>query len=842
MIRETIDYGIDLGTTNSAIAVMNGKSPQVFRNNEGFEYTPSAVSVDSRGSLRVGRRAKERLDDDSENAFAEFKLQMGEIGAHFTFQRDGRVMTPEDLSAEVLKSLKSTVFQANGEDVKAAVITVPAAFELPACQATNKAAKLAGLQVSPLINEPVAAALAYGFEASQNNAFWLVFDFGGGTFDAAVMQLRDGEIQVVNHGGDNQLGGKLIDWAIVDEILMPQVLQENRKALTDFKRGNNKWRSAISKLKLAAEQAKIQVSADDSAEIIIDFLCQDDSGAPVKFEYLLRRKDVERITESFLVRAINICRKVLKEKRLEPRNIEKVLLVGGPTLMPYVRARLQDPKHGLGIPLEFSIDPLTVVAQGAAIFAKTQRLGKIDPGPLAAGVYNLDLEYKPVGSDIEPLVGGKVIVEEGVNVNGFVIEFNNPNAQPPWRSGQMSLSPEGTFMVTLLAERDRENLFYISLYDDKGSKLETIPDKLTYAVGMVIKDPPLIHSIGVALSNNQVSRYMEKGELLPHKKRKIHRTTVDVRRGEDINLIRIPVVEGENLMRADRNRLIGYLEITSDKIRRDVPAGSEVEVTIEMDASRLIRTKAYVEVLEEEFEGVLDLGKEAADPVSLRADLHSEKKRLHDFREKAAKVGDATIQDVLTRIEEERMVEDVDTALTAAPTDRDAANKCRDRLLDLKVTLDTIEDLLEWPALVASAEDLLHDTRDLIYQDGQPDDRNRFESLEVETRRAMDARFPDPDPDLLRNRISEVEDLYVAVLREQDWFWVSRFQYHQSHSRKDMRDQAQADLLFARGVTAIQNNDIGSLKVIVRQLVGLLPAEKAGVRGEYGGTLSEERI
>src|SRR6185369_11430658 len=200
MSRITVDFGIDLGTTNSAIGLLKGTDVEIIRNNENFDYTPSAVFIDKNGALAVGQSAKQRLEMDPDNAKAEFKLQMG-TDAEYLFVRSGRRMKPEDLSAEVLKSLKSAVKQRIGEEFEAAVITVPAAFELPQCKATNQAAQLAGINFSPLVQEPVAAAMAYGFQSQSDKVFWLVYDFGGGTFDAAVIRMRDSMIQVVNHGG-----------------------------------------------------------------------------------------------------------------------------------------------------------------------------------------------------------------------------------------------------------------------------------------------------------------------------------------------------------------------------------------------------------------------------------------------------------------------------------------------------------------------------------------------------------------------------------------------------------------------------------------------------------------
>src|SRR5262249_44988298 len=241
----------------------------------------------------------------------------------------------------------------------------------------------------------------------------------GGTFDAAVMQMRDGLFRVVNHGGDRHLGGKLIDWAIVEQLLVPALTREHR--LGDFRRGNPRWKAAFAKLKLAAEQAKIRVSREPVAEISIEPLCVDDRGDRIAFDFELGKKDVEQLMEPFVLRSINICKKVLAEKRLGARDIEKVLLVGGPTMTPYLRQRLADGHEGLGIPLETSIDPMTIVAKGAAVFAGTQRLDEAAPAP-AAGQFAVQLEYQPVGNDPEPLVGGKVLAE-GQDLSGYAIEF-----------------------------------------------------------------------------------------------------------------------------------------------------------------------------------------------------------------------------------------------------------------------------------------------------------------------------------------------------------------------------------------------------------------------------------
>ena len=267
MERATIDFGIDLGTTNSKIAMFNGSGATVIKNDIEMEFTPSAVWINRKGNIYVGQIAKKRLEFDNENTFSEFKRRMG-TSEVYHFKDSGRQMLPEELSAEVLKDLRNNAEKRISEKVLAAVITVPAAFELPQCDATNKAAKLAGLTFSPLIQEPVAAALAYGFQSKSDRVFWMVYDLGGGTFDVAIIQVRDNQIYVVNHSGDNFLGGKDIDWEIVDRLLIPSLTGEY--TLSEFNRVNKKWIAAFAKLKQEAEQAKITISNNDSALITID--------------------------------------------------------------------------------------------------------------------------------------------------------------------------------------------------------------------------------------------------------------------------------------------------------------------------------------------------------------------------------------------------------------------------------------------------------------------------------------------------------------------------------------------------------------------------------------------
>jgi molecular chaperone DnaK len=234
-MRTTIDYGIDLGTTNSAIAVLTNTSTEIIKNaDKQADLTPSVVWIDRKGTVHVGEDAKSKLGRESETVAFEFKRKMGTSSEVF-FEKTNRKLKPEELSAEVLKALKNNIKNRFNEDISAAAITVPAAFEMPQCEATQRAARLAGINLCPLLQEPVAASLAYGFQGKDDEKeIWLVYDLGGGTFDTALMQMRDGIIQVLAHKGDNHLGGGLIDDAIVEQILIPELISQYK--LTDFRK------------------------------------------------------------------------------------------------------------------------------------------------------------------------------------------------------------------------------------------------------------------------------------------------------------------------------------------------------------------------------------------------------------------------------------------------------------------------------------------------------------------------------------------------------------------------------------------------------------------------------
>ena len=817
MSRTTIDYGIDLGTTNSAIAVLNGVEPEIIKNTDDQDATPSAVFINKQNVVRVGTRAKNATNKErtSKDAHSEFKRQMG-TPHEYEFPSSGQKKKAEELSAEILKDLKASVGAKSDEIIQSAVVTVPAAFELHQCDATRQAAELAGLMGSPLLQEPVAAALSYGFQVDSEKAYWMVYDFGGGTFDAALIKADEGMINVVHHGGDNFLGGSDIDWAIIETVLVPQLTKNFD--LPGFSRGSDRWSLTFKQIKHAVEQAKIELSTKETTTLSDELVFEDDSGEEVVFSDIsLSRNDLIKVAEPIITRSIDITKGVLAEKNLGLEAVDKAIIVGGPTKAPYFRELLS---AGLGVPIDFSQDPLTVVARGAAVFASTQSIDAKLQKKAKVGEFQVQVsdKYNPVGHESDPLIAGKVTSPDGNSVEGFSIEFVNRDSK--WRSGKVPLNAKGAFMANLLAEKGSRNTFHIEVSNSRGDMQKAVPDHVVYTIGAVIEEQPLLKSIGLAKADNSVDWFFESGSGLPQKKRwdRPYQTTVAIKAGEAGKALRIPVVEGENDY-ADRNRVVGFLEIDSSMITRDLSAGAEVELALRIDESRVITMEAFFPQLDEDFVKKLDLEKAAADPEAINNTLKKEKERLNELKEKAEGAKDDGLLDELEHLESDK---DREEAVRAAKGDPGAAEKAQKRVEDLQNQLDSVERKLRWPAQVAEVRELQSNLQALTADHGTSDHGEKVSEWSEETDAVIDKK----QEDRLERKLEEGHAIRAQVLFSIPAFWVTTFQQMESN-RGSFTDAAAAERLFERGREYLQNNNVDGLKDVVGKLWSNMPEGEA---------------
>ena len=370
--------GIDLGTTNSCVCVYEGGEAKVIANPEGSRTTPSVVAFNKKGEKIVGEKAKRGMITNPDTISSIKRL----MGTDKKVEIQGKKYTPEEVSAMILTDLKNTAEAYLGEKVTEAVITVPAYFNDAQRQATKNAGKIAGLDVKRIINEPTAAALAYGLDKQDKTEQILVYDLGGGTFDVSILEIGDGVFEVKATSGNNKLGGDDFDERIMDYLV------------SEFKKENgidlSKDKMAMQRIKDAAEKAKKDLSGMTSTEISLPFLTQGEEG-PLHLEMSLTRAKFEELVDDLIESTLKPVRKALKDSGLDKKDLDKVLLVGGSTRIPKVQEVI---KNELGKEPSKGVNPDEVVAMGAAIqggvlVGDVSDIVLLDVTPLSLGIETL---------------------------------------------------------------------------------------------------------------------------------------------------------------------------------------------------------------------------------------------------------------------------------------------------------------------------------------------------------------------------------------------------------------------------------------------------------------------
>lgn len=476
MAKEII-LGIDLGTTNSVVSIIENKKPVVLENPNGKRTTPSVVAFKN-GEEIVGDAAKRQLETNPD-AIASIKRLMG---SGKTVKANGKDYKPEEISAKILTYLKEYAEKKVGHKVKKAVITVPAYFDNAQREATKNAGKIAGLEVERIINEPTAAALAFGLDKLDKDMKVLVYDLGGGTFDVSVLELSDGTFQVLSTSGDNNLGGDDWDNAIV------KWLTEQIKKEYDFDATKDKM--ALTRLKEEAEKTKISLSNQMVATISLPFLGMGPNG-PINVELELKRSDFDKMTADLVDRTRKPIMDALKEAKLEAKDLDEILLVGGSTRIPAVQTMIE---HALGKKPNRSINPDEVVAIGAAIqggvlAGEINDVLLLDVTPLTLGIETLGGVATPLiaRNTTIPVTKSQVFstaADNQTEVTISVVQGERQMAADNKMLGRFNLSgieaaPKGVPQIEVSFSIDVNGITTVTAKDQKTGKEQTITIKNT---------------------------------------------------------------------------------------------------------------------------------------------------------------------------------------------------------------------------------------------------------------------------------------------------------------------------------------------------------------------------
>ena len=719
-MRTKIDYGIDLGTTNSAIARMENGKPVILKSDVQMDTLPSCISVTPRkvimhGLSAIGLYRKEKLlsietfEKGKTNSFLEFKTTMG-TEILYNSSNLNKDFTSEELSAEILLKLKSFI---PDENVKSIVITVPARFKIPQNEATIKAGKLAGFEVVELLQEPIAASIAYGLDAKNKDGIWLVFDFGGGTFDAALVKVEQGIMTVLNTAGDNNLGGKDLDLAIVDKLIIPYL--EKNYIIKNILRDSEKKEMLRVAMKGFAEDAKVQLSANPIGYIETydgDINATDDEGRKFNLNIEINQEELVDVLSPFFQKAINITKQILVKNNLKGSELECLILVGGPTYSPIVQSMLKEQITTKVI----AKNQMTSVAIGAALYASTREIG-VPPPPPPPETILLEIQYNAAVVGIEERVNIK-LAQGSSNKNIPAKLFVTIDRGDKTFSSNKKQISERASLIDLLLNKDDSNYFTINLTDEKGNKYECQPNNFTILEGITTPPTPLPYAWGIEVWNEQKKLSVFE-PLIGLEKNQIQNGAVGISNklripkqitgGKVTDVLRIPLYQGEDDAAGKSsfhsNHVVDVI-ITGETIPGVLPANSELEVTLKFDNNGTPTCSAFFPLLNhtEEIKVVIE--------KSAQVDGKWLLKEIKSDIQKAEALNDENNSQLL-----QKCISDLNVLLKDFKNEEGSENgkiRILDDLRKIRLIIEGEADKVEWPKTKQELKDSYYKAEEIV--------------------------------------------------------------------------------------------------------------------------------
>lgn len=802
--------GIDLGTTNSAICSFDGENIRLYKSPEQHDVTPSAIFIDKRGGKYVGARAYRQSARSPDNSATLFKRFMG-TSTPVKLQAVNITMTPEECSAEILRVL----FGYLPEEVRSTgdtgtVITVPAAFNQMQKDATMAAADAAGIGRVALMQEPVAAVMSV-MRQRKNDGIFLVYDLGGGTLDIAIADSTGGKVNLLAHGGIAMCGGRDFDRALFDNVVKPWLFDQFD--LPEDLSVNPQFKTLIRVATLAAEQAKIELSQKDESAINApdtEIGVRDQAGEEIYLDIPITRKRYDDLIASKIDESIQATRETLEKAGLGANDIERVVFVGGPTQYRPLRDRVS---QELAIAASTEVNPMTAVAEGAAVFAesidwKSQSRGrKSSKGTISTGGgLDLTLTYNARTPDVK----ARVIIKIGKgNITGT--EFQVDSLDTGWSSGRIALKDGAG--VELSLTKPGENTFKIFVFDSNGAPIALKEEKIVISRTTASIDAiPASHSIGVELrakGRSELDYLVKEGDQLPKKGKKTYKADEALKAGSAGSL-RIPLWEGEVVDPISDNRLIGVIEIRGADFEEGVIAkGADLVCDYEiLDSGNIM-----MEISVPSIGGSFHSGR----------NVYSRQQGLRDYSKETKLIEEQSGQ-ILERLEK------IESKVSDPRLDQ--AREKLEKAEEIASNRPDPEAAKEADDLVQEAKKLLAQTRksnlkeirqidldnvagffdEVVRQYARPTEASAFDNLVKTAQRAIDNNSGD-----FESHISDLRGRNFDILWRQDWFVIDEFKRYgeRTYLFYDTKQHAQ---LVAIGADALKVNDIDKLRQVVGQM------------------------
>ncbi|WP_431111220.1 Hsp70 family protein [Winogradskyella poriferorum] len=811
---KTINFAIDLGTTNSLVAKYDNGKIKIFNNPLGLKQTlPSCIAF--RGNrIVIGDKALDYLEKDAENVCMLFKRKMGTQDTYFVPALN-KEMQPIELSSLVLKELKN--FLPDDETVNSVVITIPAAFDTIQSNATKKAGYLAGFKEVVLLQEPIAACLAFANTSNtevKEKEHWIVYDFGGGTFDVALVEVDERELKVVDHQGDNYLGGADFDSLIVQHLIVPFI--EEKTGQSDL------WKSLKSKSSIhkglyfellkKAEEAKKELSNFEETEIELDISINDVD----LYDHLIVKREVfENLILSNVENTVTIIKDIIKENQLLNSDIKRVILIGGTTYIPLIKKSIA---NAIGVEVNSSIDPTSAVVEGAAYYAgsKPSELKEEEiveeEQTQEESIIDSKFFYEQNTRDAEELITAKF---SGADIDNYRIIRKDGG----YDSGVKSLKNNSFSEFVPLLE-GRLNQFKVQLLNTSLEVLKVI-DPISINHGSYsVNGQPLPNDICIEIddmdaSATRLERIFAKGSILPLKK-KIYKTASKTILKKSKSNLAINVIEGKSNGLPSSGLSIGYIEIFGEDLEDDLIKGTDIEIELEISESRELKINVFLQSCDQEFENVFSESERSISVNKINTEINT---ILGDV-EAVIKTANSNENFEYSNKLESIRVGLIEIQIEASLIDDDDISDTKFQLDDKKRKLIQDFDDLTRNEIVAKEIEEYNDTKaDLEYHLNQ-NENERFKTKYQRIIQNEKEVINSLDRYLIRSKIKELEELFNAIIQSSDENFISYYLGLKLYD--NFTNKRKAEKLFEQGDKALEQQDYKVIRHVVYGLSALV--------------------